>query len=289
VQNDAVLKAALLDGAVLCTLIAVEGGFSRAPGAQLCVLPDGSVVGDMTGGCLEAALISDSRQAQQEMRNRRVRYGKGSRYIDIQLPCGGGVELYVDVAPDKRAIAKIVDALDRRQDAQLIVKMAEGSDNRPAEFVCRYQPPLRLLLFGHGPEVPALSKLATVWGCDVDVFEPKGAGQPSSCLTLGNAPVDLALDPYTAVVLLFHDHDWEDAILEWALKSEAFYVGALGGHKAIVRREEALRQRGLTALELKRLHGPVGLIPAAKDASMLAVSILAEVTQTYGMLCGRLE
>jgi xanthine dehydrogenase accessory factor len=289
VQSDPVLEAAMQDGAVLCTLIAVEGGFSRAPGAQLCVLLDGSVVGDMTGGCLEAALVSDSRLARDEKRNRRVSYGKGSRYIDIQLPCGGGVELYVDAAPDKGAIAEALDALQRRQDAQLTIDLSDNADTHPANFVCKYHPKLRLLLFGHGPEVPALRELATVWGCDVEVFEPTGAGRPSGVLALGQAPVHLVLDRYTAVVLLFHDHDWEDAILDWALKSDAFYVGALGGHKAVLRREEALCQRGLTAAELQRLHGPVGLIPAAKDAPMLAISILAEVTQAYGTLCGRLK
>lgn len=278
-----VLEAALNDGAVLCTLVAVEGGFSRAPGAQLCVLAEESVVGDMTGGCLEAALISDGRLARADGQRRTVRYGKGSRFIDIQLPCGGGVELTVDPAPDKVAINEALTRLSRRESAQIEVEAAEG-----ASFTCDYHPDLRLLLFGHGPEIPALSNLASAWGCEVEVFEPKGADSSHARLSLGQAPLDIALDPYTAVILLFHDHEWEDAILEWALRSTAFYVGALGGHKAVTRRVEALRERGLSETEISRLHGPVGLIPAAKDAPMLAVSILAEVTQSYGHLCGRL-
>jgi xanthine dehydrogenase accessory factor len=278
-----VLEAALQESAVLCTLRSVEGGFSRAPGAQLCVQADDSVIGDMTGGCLEAALITDARQARAEGQSRLVRYGKGSRFIDIQLPCGGGVELLVDPAPDKAAIREALAKLSRREAAQLEIKAAEGPN-----FTCHYHPDLRLLLFGHGPEVPALRGLATAWGGEVEVFEPMGSGTPSGQLSLGQAPVDVALDPYTAVVLLFHDHEWEDAILEWALASDAFYVGALGGYKAVLRRLEALKARGLSKDAVARLHGPVGLIPAAKDASMLAISILAEVTQAYGHKCGRL-
>jgi xanthine dehydrogenase accessory factor len=283
-----ILEAAMTDGAVLCTLIAVEGGFSRAPGAQLCVLPDGSVVGDMTGGCLEAALVSDSQLALKEGRNRCVRYGKGSRYIDIQLPCGGGVELYVDARPDKAAIADALHTLNARRAAHYSFPLAEKGESAP-RFASHYHPNLRLSLFGHGPEIPALRGLAEAWGCHVDVFEPKGADRPSGLLSLGQVPSGLTLDAYSAAILLFHDHEWEDAILDWALRSDAFYVGALGGHKAVVRRNEALRQRGLTDEKLGRLRGPVGLIPAAKDAPMLAVSILAEVTQDYAKLCGRLE
>ena len=238
----------------------------------------------MTGGCLEAALISDARLARADGQPRTVRYGKGSRFIDIQLPCGGGVELLVDPAPGKAAIVEALAKLGRREAVQLEIKVSEGPS-----FTCDYHPDLRMLLFGHGPEVPALSRLAKAWGCTVEVFEPMGSEKPSAHLSLGQAPVDIALDPYTAVILLFHDHEWEDAILEWALRSEAFYVGALGGHKAVTRRSAALEARGLNDGEISRLHGPVGLIPAAKDAPMLAISILAEVTQAYGHLCGRLS
>jgi xanthine dehydrogenase accessory factor len=283
VSCNPVLEAALQEGAVLCTLIAVEGGFSRAPGAQLCVLPDDKVIGDMTGGCLEAALVSDARQVRAEGQSRLVRYGKGSRFIDIQLPCGGGVELLVDPLPDTAAIAEALAKLSRREAAQIAIETGEGPG-----FTCHYHPDLRLLLFGHGPEVPALRSLATAWGGVVEVFEPKGSGTPSGQLSLGQAPLDIALDPYSAVILLFHDHEWEDAILQWALRSDAFYVGALGGHKAVTRRLAALEARGLSEAEIARLHGPVGLIPAAKDAPLLAISILAEVTQSYGRLCGRL-
>ncbi len=298
-KNDAyALAVALESGAALCTLIEVEGAFSRAVGAQVAVRADGSVAGNMSGGCLEAALAADVAIARKTGENRIVRYGKGSRYIDIQLPCGGGVTLYVDVSPDRAVIAQALSAVEQRDASTLSFGLGAQSDwkveSRSAEaqserFHRSYHPAPRFLLFGHGSEVSALAGLAREWGAEVETISPKGrdigGGQE---ITLGRAPTEFTVDKWTAVVLLFHEHEWEDAILQWALGSAAYYVGALGGGKAVERRISALQSAGVAEAEIARLHGPVGLIPFAKDAQMLAVSILAEVAQEYGRLTGRL-
>jgi xanthine dehydrogenase accessory factor len=293
-----VLEAAMTEGAALCTLIAVDGGFSRAPGAQLCITANGTLVGDMTGGCLEAALLSDVNHARDTGKNKTVRYGKGSRYIDIQLPCGGGVELYVDARPDRQVIASAVHSLAKREAVSLSFSTQEtgggwrveasGANSSSDQFTLTYHPKPRLMLFGNGPEVPALSSLAESWGAIVETFAPKGSQQAEGILTLGLVPGALAIDPFSAVILLFHDHEWEDAILDWALRSSSFYVGALGGHKAVVRRLKALRALGLEDDVLAGLRGPVGMIAAARDPQMLAISILADVAKAYGKSCGRL-
>jgi xanthine dehydrogenase accessory factor len=296
----ALLSAALGKGATLCTLVAVEGGFSRAPGAQLCISADGSVTGDMTGGCLEAALISDARDAQRDGSKRLVRYGKGSRFIDIQLPCGGGVEILVDPHPDRGVIAHALASLNARESAAFSFGLSSddgqwrresagnGDAIRSARFTCTYYPAPRLLVFGNGPEVKATIELAKIWGCEVEVFRPSDSSTGKRGLSLGRAPGFTLIDPFTAVILLFHEHEWEDALLTWALASEAFYIGALGGFKAVQRRTTALKQQGVTNEAMARLRGPVGMIPAAKDAPMLAISILADVAETYGRITGRL-
>jgi xanthine dehydrogenase accessory factor len=131
--------------------------------------------------------------------------------------------------------------------------------------------------------------LAREWGCVVETISPKGREIPGGTgLSLGRTPIDFEIDPWTAVILLFHEHEWEDAILKWALDSSAFYVGALGGRKAVERRLGGLSSAGVDEHALARLHGPIGLIPVAKDAPMLAISILAEVAERYGKLTGRL-
>jgi xanthine dehydrogenase accessory factor len=302
-KHDAhALAAALEDGAALCTLIAVDGAFSRAVGAQLAVRADGSVAGNMTGGCLEAALVADVALARETGENRVVHYGKGSHYIDIQLPCGGGVSLYVDAAPDRAIIAHVLEQVESRQAVTLSfdpgprsIWQQEFWTSKDAtgpvsgRFHRVYHPAPRLLLFGHGSEMPALAGLAREWGCDVEMIGPKGREIGGGAgLSLGRAPTEFGVDPWTAIILLFHEHEWEDAILTWALGSPAFYVGAIGGRKAIERRVSGLRSAGVDSDELARLHGPIGLIPVAKDAPMLAISILAEVAERYGKLTGRL-
>jgi xanthine dehydrogenase accessory factor len=297
-KSDAhALAVALEEGAALCTLIAVEGAFSRAAGAQVAVRADGSVAGNMTGGCLEAALAADVGKARAAGMNCIVRYGKGSRYIDIQLPCGGGVTLYVDISPDKALIAEALSALKRRAACSLSFGLETHSDWRlegvaataqAGRYQRSYYPAPRLLLFGHGPEVAALAGLAQEWGCVVETISPKGRDNKGGGITLGRPPTEFTIDAWTAVILLFHEHEWEDAILKWALSSSAYYVGALGGGKAVERRISALHAAGVGVAEIARLHGPVGLIPLAKDAQMLAVSILAEVAQEYGRLTGQL-
>lgn len=86
--------------AALCTLVGIEGGFSRGLGAQFAVSRDGQRAGDMTGGCLDAALARECEAARSARARRLVRYGMGSPYIDIRLPCGGGLDILIDPFPD---------------------------------------------------------------------------------------------------------------------------------------------------------------------------------------------
>ncbi|MGB3625931.1 MAG: NTP transferase domain-containing protein, partial [Henriciella sp.] len=91
----------------------------------------------------------------------------------------------------------------------------------------------------------------------------------------------LSDDPYTAFILMFHDTDWETPLLKQVLAGPAFYVGAVGSSKTQARRLDGLRQAGLAEPVLQRVRGPVGLIPSMRDASMLAVSTLAEIVEAY--------
>ena len=297
-DSDA-LRAAAFDGAVLCTLVGVEGGFSRSVGAQFAVRPDGSTVGDMTGGCLEAALITEAQDARATGRARSVRYGLGSPFIDIRLPCGGGVDCFIDPDPDRALLAKALARLEARQpvalsfateesgaDYQLHAPspaQASGLDEAGRRFTRLYHPRLRLLLLGIGPEMHAVARYARVHGAQVESFWPAGRqGMPTDAqpLWLGTPPT-LKVDPWTAIILLFHEHEWESAILPWALSSDAFFVGAMGGARTSARRQAELRRLGVDEAAIARLHAPVGLIPHVKDARTLGLSVIAEVVGHY--------
>jgi xanthine dehydrogenase accessory factor len=92
------------------------------------------------------------------------------------------------------------------------------------------------------------------------------------------------VDPWTAIILLFHDHEWERAILPWALGTDAFFVGAQGGAPARVERDAYLAGLGLDSAMLAKLKSPIGLIPHARDPQVLALSVLAEVVRDYEAL-----
>jgi xanthine dehydrogenase accessory factor len=92
-------------------------------------------------------------------------------------------------------------------------------------------------------------------------------------------PADLSPDERTAIVLFFHDHEWEPSLLFDALKTNAFYIGAQGSQRARDSRNRKLLELGVSEDDLRRLHGPVGLIPSARDPGTLSVSVLAEVLQ----------
>ena len=103
-------------------------------------------------------------------------------------------------------------------------------------------------------------------------------------LSRGRPPSDLTADAWTAVLLLFHDHEWEVPLLDWALGTPAFYIGAQGGAPAREERLERLRAAGHAAAELARITSPVGLLPAERDPSVLALSVLADVVGAYEAL-----
>jgi len=295
--DAAALEAAATHDAALCTLVGIEGAFSRDVGAQMAVCGEAAIAGDMTGGCLEAALISETRAALAAGKPRLVRYGKGSPYLDIRLPCGGGVDCFIDPAPDRRVLAEAAEILRQRQPVALSFGTRDSLPRYTLEpvpdyptggfhgerFVRLFRPQPRILLFGTGPEMDAVARLAEIHGCKTGLFCPAGRNEPSgrSPIFLGKAPDGLKVDPWTAIILLFHEHEWEVPLLQWALSTNAFHIGALGGAKTVEARRAALLTAGVSAAHIDRIHGPVGLIPHAKDARTLGLSILSEVIGCY--------
>lgn len=262
--------------AALCTITAIEGSFSRRLGAQLTVRQDGTTAGDLADGCLEAALATDALVAMASATPVLKRYGAGSPAIDFRLPCGGGLDIAIDPVVPNEAATGALARLEAREPATLSLWAGE------THFARSYIPALRLVICGAGPEPEALLALAGVFGTAAEWLHPASAG--TSGLSLDKAPVGVAVDPWTAIILLFHDHDWEAALLPWAVASPAFMVGAQGGDKARANREVMLAASGFDAATIARVRGPVGLIGRARDARVLALSILAETVARYEAL-----
>lgn len=271
------LRHAAIAPAALCTIVGIDGSFSRRRGAQLAIGHDGGIVGSLADSCLEAELANQASMAWSEGKARLLRYGRGSPYIDIRLPCGGGLDVLIDPFPDQRSLQEAVDRIDARAIAGIELALPEHAS--PGLLTTRhYLPPLRFAILGAGPECWALQKLAAAFGIEAIVLGPETG------LALGREPASLRVDRWTALVMLFHDHEWEDALLKWALQTPAFFIGAQGGAGVREARRRRLAEAGHGLDAIARINGPIGLIAHARDPGVLALSVLAQVVDAYQAL-----
>ena len=281
---------ALAEGPCALGVVAeTVGGGVRAPGALFAVRADGAMAGYVSNGCVDADIAEQARSALEEEKPLRLRYGEGSPFTDVRLPCGGAVEVLIAPHPSREELEAALSALMARSPASLrfgedgSVACAQGGGDG---FTAQLLPRLRLRVVGRGAEPVALMRVARAagfalacWSPDEDVLAEAarlGAEERHALLTPQRLP-DAADDPRTAVVLLFHDHDWEPPVLAQALAGRAFYIGALGSRRAQAARREALEELGVADTAIGRLHGPIGLVPSLRDAPAVAVSILAEI------------
>ncbi len=271
-EDQAALRFAANHDAALCTIVGIDGSFSRRLGAQWAVAADGQSDGSLSDHCLEQELATQAAEARAMGLPRLLRYGQGSPFIDFRLPCGSTLDVLVDPTPDKAALQATVAQLDKREASDLSLGGTTPLKTRS------YLPSPRLLIFGNGLEARALGTMANTYGLDHSFYGPEQG------LGLGHIPKGISVDPWTAIVLLFHDHEWEQALLTWALESSAYYIGAQGGKLARESRIQRLRAAGMANTQLCRIKSPIGLIARTRDAQSLALSVLAEVVADYEAL-----
>lgn len=155
-------------------------------------------------------------------------------------------------------------------------------------FIHVFTPPKRLVVVGAVHIAQALAPMAALAGYAVTIIDPRSAFAMDwrfPGVTLTHDWPDEALealrpDRRTAVITLTHDPKLDDPALKLALKSDAFYIGALGSTRTNDKRLERLGADGISAVELARIHGPVGLDIGAISPAEIAIAILAEMTNT---------
>ena len=287
------LLGAKNDG-ILAVITGVEGPSYRPVGAIMAVDASGHRTGTLSSGCVESDISLHALDALAERRPKVVRYGRGSPFMDIQLPCGGGLEIALVPRPDREILRRLTAARAARHAATLTIDLTtgamslspEGETGREGDlFRVQFRPEILFLIFGKGPEASTFAALVQAAGYPNLLLSPDDetleAGRNAGCGTRHLAspgfPGDLAVDDRTAIVLFFHDHDWEPPILIGAVRTPAFYIGAQGSRRARDMRVMELEALGLTEADGARLRGPIGLVPSARDARTLAVSVLAEV------------
>jgi len=285
--------------AALVVLAGKTNGGPRAPGALMAVLETGARAGSLSSGCVEAAIAGEALDALARGEARRVQFGEGSNYVDIRLPCGAGMDLLFIPNPGARTVTQAIESLDNRVPVTLTFgndgsvgfsDVGPSSASAHHAIAVRYTPDLRMIVAGHGAEAEALVRQAVAFGAIVELLTPDEEllqnairnGVSARFLEHIERTPEIDVDPWTAIAILFHDHDWEPALVETALRSNAFWIGAMGSNRTAERRRALLGQLGFAAAEIERIKGPVGTISGARDPSTLALSTLAQIVADFG-------
>ncbi len=293
--------------ALLATVVRTWGSSPRPVGSIMALCEDGAVVGSVSGGCIEDDLIHRFTQAYAPGSARSlpkgppewVKYGiSADEAHRFGLPCGGTLELLLEFDPDAQGLAALVSQLDAGSLVQRSVTLLDGHAQlqtcsaaadchaTDTHLVNTFGPEFRMLLIGAGPLTECLATMAIFCGFAVTVCDPReeyrGSWALGGVTMRTEMPDDVVLDMRpdrrTCVVALTHDPKLDDMALLEALKTEAFYIGAIGSR----RNNEARQQRMIehfdeTAASLQRLRGPIGLYIASKTPPEIAVSIMGEI------------
>ncbi len=284
--------------AALLTLYNVEPTGPRPAGSQMAVSDAGDFTGFLSGGCVEGALVEETKAAMDEGKNRSIRYGVNSPYFDIALPCGSAIDVYIDVGFSDELADELVNAMDARKPVSLITNMSTGESRLDdaenpdrLQLTCDgdtfdrlYRPPLKLVVAGKGPVLAATSEIAAASDITVHAIttEDETAKQ---CETVGattsKSLPDGLLDRWTAVATLFHEHELEGPVLKAAMESDAFYIGALGSRNTHAERVSRFIEDGVNEDDVKRIKGPLGISMGSRNPPEIAISLVAEVLMTY--------
>lgn len=290
----------------IATVVQTWGSAPRPVGSWLAIRADGQVAGSVSGGCVEDDLI---RRVQTEILTRNtpemVVYGVTQQEAArFGLPCGGTLRLLVEPKPELAVLEKLLENISSHQITRRSVSLSTGKSTltlgyRSDEFVCTeqemqttYGPRWRMVIIGAGQLSLYTADFALASDFEVIVIDPReeyseGLNRTDITFSKGmpdDVLLEIGVDSHTAVVALTHDPKLDDMALMEALKSPAFYVGALGSRKNTQKRKERLLEFDVSQEQVEKLHGPVGLYIGALTPPEIAVSILAEVIAVkYGI------
>ncbi|HML91093.1 XdhC family protein [Methyloceanibacter sp.] len=305
------------DTVALATVVSAWGSAPVPVGGQLVVAPDGRFEGSVSGGCVEIDVITEAQDVIANAKPKLLEFGVADEVAwRAGLPCGGTIKVLVETlqAADRSLLDRILDAQKFRRPIAVTTHLETGERNLVEAasalspelaarisagesgvvtrddgdfFVLVLMPSVRLFLAGATHISQVLADLASRVGYDVAIVDPRPAF--ASAARFGGMTLfedwpepqfaASAFDGRTAVVALTHAAHLDDEALTAALRSNCFYVGALGSRKTHAKRLERLRAAGFEEHDLARIHAPVGLAIGAKGPAEIAVSILAEIVK----------
>jgi xanthine dehydrogenase accessory factor len=285
----------------LVTVLKTWGSSPRPPGSLFIMRSDGVLSGSVSGGCVEEDLLQRYRDNElSDSYPTRIDYGVNREEATrFGLPCGGRLELLVEQLVSNEQLQPLLDALLQQKLVARHVDLQTGKvslEEARAEqdFVYTniyvrkiFGPQWNMLLIGAGHLSQYVSQMALMLGYNVIVCDPREEyvnswqveGTELTTLMPDDAVLKYAQQARSIVIALTHDPKLDDMALLDAVQSPAFYVGAIGSQRNCDLRRHRLKQLGITASQLQRLHAPVGLSIGSHTPPEIAVSILAEITQ----------
>jgi xanthine dehydrogenase accessory factor len=301
----------------VATVVGTWGSAPVPVGGQMVVAPDGRFEGSVSGGCVEGEIISEAEDLLQSGTPKTMTYGVADETAwRVGLPCGGQIKVFLERlegAAGKDFVAKALTARggrkglvtrtrltdgrreiftreDARNDPDVARRFDSGESSLEESpdgelFVHALVPPARVIIIGATHIGQILAQLVKIAGYEVIVLDPRTAFAAEARFPGIRLDTDwpqdamprIGLDPYTAVVALAHVAHIDDEALKLALRSNCFYVGALGSRRNHAKRTERLMAAGFTAEEIKTVHCPIGLNIGAQSPQEIAISIMAEV------------
>ncbi|MEM9428847.1 MAG: XdhC family protein [Pseudomonadota bacterium] len=303
--------------AALATVIETWGSAPRPVGAQLAISGAAEMVGSVSGGCVEGAVVAEALDAVEDGTPRILEYGiSDDEAFAVGLACGGRIRVLLEPVArgdgiprallealvaarvgreaatyavnvetwDRRLVTDPRDPLAAAQDAR---RLTDRSGFEGSWFLGVHNPPLRLVVVGAVHIAQPLVQMARLAGYDPVIVDPREAFARESRFPGERLIHDwpdaalaaLGLDHRTAVVTLTHDPKLDDPAIRTVLGTEVFYLGCLGSTRTHAKRVARLEADGFSRTAIGRIHAPVGADIGASSPAEIAVSILAEITE----------
>ena len=295
---------------MLATVIETWGSAPRPVGSQLVVSGRMAMMGSVSGGCVEGAVVEEALAAIEDGRSRVLTFGvSDEQAFAVGLACGGTIRILLEPVGAAIPVALLADLVAARADRRAVAYRvnlttwargleipsdtlaarfrADQSGVEGEEFIVLHNPPLRMVIVGAVHIAQHLVAMARACGYDPLLVDPREAfgtaarfpGEVISHDWPDEALAAFGLDGRTAVVTLTHDPKLDDPAIRVALASPAFYIGCLGSTRTNAKRLTRLTEAGFTDTDLARLHAPVGLNIGARSPAEIALSVMAQITQ----------
>ena len=293
----------------LCTILKTWGSSPRPVGAMMACTPDGELVGSLSGGCIEEDFLDQLQdgtlKSQYEIMGKpfTVRYGETeAEQARLKLPCGGQLHVLLEYNEPSDANKQVFDylasSLENHTKVSRIVDLEIGEISAAdhvyddavviegGKMIHSLSPMYQLLLLGAGDVAKYVAEMALALGYNVTLCDPRPKyldnWHVDGVKTTSRLPDDVVREcfsnPYSGIIALAHDPRVDDMALMEALKTDAFYIGAMGSERTSAARRKRLPELGLTKGEIGVLRAPIGLQIQSKTPAEIAISVMAQVT-----------